>query len=1754
VLLGLWTLGCGLWTVSAQSVATLSTDLSDYVPGQYITFTGTGWQPGETVTIEVYETTVDPFFDEGGVSAVADGSGTISNGTFLVQQSFLGQGFLAQATGLSSGLTASVAFEDAPGPGTAPVSPPSGGFGIDGDLQANTPTVGIGDWLPGPSGAGGNVLTAAGGAIDPVHTYHLTDAYNTNTDNNFAGGQKFDGNPNSWTWVSNPVGAKDDLNNGLIHFTTGTNDGHTWVMVAADRLSKNGDAYIDFEFLQTNMTVTGGPTSGGFLSYGTNGGRTAGDFVLTLELTKGGTAANFFVQRWEAVPVSSQAPAGYDYVDRTTNTPAGSVYAAVNTVVVPVSYPAFAPTGNGAGAGNYDVNTFVEAAVDLTALLGAFNPCETFGVETILIKTKESQSPTATITDFIAPQQIVPPIVFGPSVSAGKDQTVCSLPGATSTTFTMAGTATPGTSPITSTNWQVISYSGNVAPTITTPGLLTTTVKLNSAAPATATLRLTVTDNSTCGNHVRSDDVVLTVNPLPDCSITGANDVFVGSKGNPYSVASGAGLTYSWSFVSPVVTGVTFNGSTTGSSVKVDVASGVDPIQNPSFTLQVVVSNSTTHCSQTCTKMVSLATTIAGCDITVGPTTVCAGATHIGYTVSPGGTVQSYAWDLTSAPNTSGAVFNPSPQPSDSTVYVDAGVVGGYRVHVVVTFTDGSSLDCFTDTTVQQVTASSGATPISCNGGMSTVTVTASGGTGSYTGTGTFLEPAGSYTFTVSDTGNGCTATTTVSISQPPLLTASSSAPAIACHGGSAVVTVSASGGTGSISGTGTFLEPAGSFTFTVTDAKGCTANTTISLSDPPLLTASSSAPAIACHGGSAVVTVSASGGTGSISGTGTFLEPAGSYTFTVTDAKGCTANTTISLSDPPLLTASSSAPAIACHGGSAVVTVSASGGTGSISGTGTFTRTAGSYTFTVTDAKGCTANSTISLSDPLLLTASSSAPAIACQGGSAVVTVSASGGTGSISGTGTFLEAAGSYTFTVTDANGCIANTTISLSDPPLLTASSSAPTIACHGGSAVVTVSASGGTGAISGTGTFLEPAGSYTFTVTDAKGCTANTTISLSDPPLLTASSSAPAIACHGGSAVVTVCANGGTGSISGTGTFTRTAGSYTFTVTDAKGCTANTTISLSDPLLLTASSSAPAIACHGGSAVVTVSASGGTGSISGTGTFLEPAGSYTFTVTDAKGCTANTTISLSNPPLLTASSSAPAIACQGGSAVVTVSASGGTGAISGTGTFLEPAGSYTFTVTDAKGCTANATISLSDPPVLTASSSAPAIACHGGSAVVTVSANGGTGTIKGTGTFSKPAGSYTFTVTDAAGCTANTTISLTDPDVLACSVSGPEEVVAGRSGNTLTAKVNGGTGSYKYWWTNDNSGWIIVDKTADPVVFSSTSGVSTVTFGVVVTDANGCTTHCTETVMGSQPALVTDTMRCTFPNNCSLSGVNSSFRLIFTQDPQNPSCYKLNASNPGQFYYNVFFDGTPGAVSNVTVTLPYPFVTQGANPIELYDGSTTSTSGGQTCIVPGNKTFAGSTQVTLANYNYGTNPVVGSTVYTFTLPLVIPPSGSAYLAIHMDYGLKKQTFSQDFTPATDGSGNGLICGSTTYAASSIVVTNGVKYNFGASGPVTGSATVASCNDFKKTPGTAGLVANSLSLNPVPGSTAVLKDSKNTVLGSATTDSDGWYMINYKWTGKAATFYLTMTPPTGFGSPKTQTITLKANGFIEADFTAP
>jgi hypothetical protein len=323
---------------------------------------------------------------------------------------------------------------------------------------------------------------------------------------------------------------------------------------------------------------------------------------------------------------------------------------------------------------------------------------------------------------------------------------------------------------------------------------------------------------------------------------------------------------------------------------------------------------------------------------------------------------------------------------------------------------------------------------IACNGGTTTVRVTATGGTLPYTGTGNFTAGSGTHDYIVTDK-NGCSSTATIILQDPPAISVVASPGIIACAGGTTSVVVTATGGTGALTGTGTFVNvKAGTYTYTVTDEKGCTGSTTITISNPAPIIVTATPGVIACNGGTTSVTVKATGGTGPYRGTGTFNNiNAGTSTFTVTDANGCSVSATITISQPGPIIITATPGVIACNGGSTSVTVTATGGTAPYTGTGTFANIkAGTSTFTVRDARGCISSKTISINQPsaINVTATVVSP-IVCNGGSTSVLVTASGGTPPYTGTGTIANVtAGTKTFTVTDARGCMASRTINVAN----------------------------------------------------------------------------------------------------------------------------------------------------------------------------------------------------------------------------------------------------------------------------------------------------------------------------------------------------------------------------------------------------------------------------------------------------------------------------------------------------------------------------------------------------------------------------------------------------------------------------------------------------------------------------------------------------------------------------------------------------
>jgi hypothetical protein len=301
----------------------------------------------------------------------------------------------------------------------------------------------------------------------------------------------------------------------------------------------------------------------------------------------------------------------------------------------------------------------------------------------------------------------------------------------------------------------------------------------------------------------------------------------------------------------------------------------------------------------------------------------------------------------------------------------------------------------------------------------------------------------------------------------------------------------------------------------------------------------------------------------------------------------------------------------------------------------------------------------------------------------------------------------------------------------------------------------------------------------------------------------------------------------------------------------------------------------------------------------------------------------------------------------------------------------------------------------------------------------------------------------------------------------------------------------------------------------------------------TTYNGSDSACEPFVVVPK-SVVTNTSLCTFDFDTGLSG--QQFRLIFT--PDTTSGWKLNASNPGQWYYNAFFNGlTPNQTYTIHLTLPYPFVTQGAVPIHAYDGVTISTVNGQTCLVPQTEIGHSSQLVTLADY--GANPTFSSSKVTRDVTFTADSTGFAYVNIHVDYGLKGTTgYAKGGSSGNDA---------VDFANQSIVkIPDKQGYTFTESDGTTSSATVQSENVFKKDPGVGGLVLRSTG-DPVGNvQVTVAGDGKT---ATVYTDQDGWYMWQYKYTGKATTFNISLP-----AYSLSQSVTLKSNAFVVANFSLP
>ncbi len=579
------------------------------------------------------------------------------------------------------------------------------------------------------------------------------------------------------------------------------------------------------------------------------------------------------------------------------------------------------------------------------------------------------------------------------------------------------------------------------------------------------------------------------------------------------------------------------------------------------------------------------------------------------------------------------------------------GATSGMNGYLYRCITYNGTIACFTNSsqatlTISNInTSTASQTNVACNGGNTgSATIIPTGGIAPYTyswspsgGTGSTASglSAGSYTVTVTD-NIGCTATRNYTITQPPALTLNpNSQTNIACNGGSngAASVNSATGGAGGYTYNWTPGNPtgdgttsvtgltAGTWTCTVTDANGCTATRNFTITQPPALSLTAASQTnIACNGGSngAASVNTATGGAGGYTYNWTPGNPtgdgttsvtgltAGTWTCTVTDANGCTATRNFTITQPASAVSGTTVVTnVACFGGNTgAINLTPTGGVGPytfnwVGGPTTEDRTslaAGTYSVTITDANGCTGTVNATVTQPASAVSGTTVVTnVACNGGNTgAINLTPTGGVGPytfnwVGGPTTEDRtslAAGTYSVTITDANGCTGTVSgITVNQPTALIASASAQTnVSCNGGAnGSATVSASGGTAGYTyswaptgGTGATASglTAGTYTVTVTDANGCTDTQSFTIIQPTALIASASAQTnVSCNGGAnGSATVSASGGTAGYTyswaptgGTSTTASglVAGTYTVTVTDANGCTDTQSFTITEP---------------------------------------------------------------------------------------------------------------------------------------------------------------------------------------------------------------------------------------------------------------------------------------------------------------------------------------------------------------------------------------------------------------------------------------------------------------------------------------------------------------------------------------------------------------------------------------------------------------
>ncbi|WP_435131823.1 T9SS type B sorting domain-containing protein [Formosa sp. A9] len=556
---------------------------------------------------------------------------------------------------------------------------------------------------------------------------------------------------------------------------------------------------------------------------------------------------------------------------------------------------------------------------------------------------------------------------------------------------------------------------------------------------------------------------------------------------------------------------------------------------------------------------------------------------------------------------------------------------------------------------------------------------------------------------------------------------------------------------------------------------------------------------------------------------------------------------------------------------------------------------------------------------------------------------------TGETNASLTFNYGAGTYTIEVTDeSTNCKATASVTVSEAanPLTPGTHEITPMSCSTEGSV-TLKATGGSGSKKYTLTLpdgtskgpktnptfngLTQSGTYTYTIEDVAGCSVTDTFELQSTTAPVATIDASSDLCFNNTtnATIVVSVNGGTApytySINGSAfqsdnTFSGlTPGDYTIDVLDANGCPATAITQTIAPQMVIDAILTKNLDCTTSpDAEITVSISGGTlnyayqvskdgGNYSSktafTGTeFIYNAateGTYSFLVTDANGCTVESSGVIVDPklslkdPIITITSEILCHDDNGGA--FTIEPAGG----------LPP---YTITIENDKG----------------------------------VDIDGQTSGLA--------AGTYTVTITDANACTISEDVEIKEPNAIAFEIETKDITCDGfddgsgtpqaSTGQIIVKNVSGGTPGYTYYVTNNfgfSDSYVPVDG-EDYTFIVIDYGI----YQVNVVDANGCSLLEENIIIASPPTdltvdISTATSDCNTGGtaivtvNAPVSSANYEFAILETNtppyatnylpsDPGTPETRTFTGLTPGVLYTFVVHDKTTDCYSIKTAAAP------------------------------------------------------------------------------------------------------------------------------------------------------------------------------------------------------------------------------------------